>query len=90
MWRAFKKYGRLAGINPKVTPHSLKATTVQRLTEAGYPIQAVMALVGNSSLTVLMQHYLRELSTKESEKAIRSMMCAPVNKNDRTESVRPF
>ena len=66
----FKRYGRKAGINPLSSPHDLKRTTVQRLSDAGLPVQGIMALLGNRSMGVLIRHYCTALHLREAQEAM--------------------
>ena len=49
--RAFKKYAKLANLDPKYTFHSLRHSFGTRLTESGVPINQVQLLMGHSDIS---------------------------------------
>ncbi len=47
----FKKYARLAGLPPSITPHSARSTFITQSLEVGVPIRDVQATVNHASVT---------------------------------------
>jgi integrase/recombinase XerD len=46
-----RKYAKLAGINKKVTPHTLRHSFATTLIKKGADIRAVQTLLGHASIT---------------------------------------
>lgn len=57
LYKQFKKWAAVAGVNPTASIHDLRRTWVERLTEAGVPIQKIMIMGGWKSMGILLNHY---------------------------------
>lgn len=67
VYKAFKSAGRRAGINLQTSPHDLKRACIQRLGESGQPLQVIMNLIGNTSESILLKHYVTDVPIKQAE-----------------------
>lgn len=64
VYRAFQRAAHRAALPAATSPHDLRRTWVARLTEAGVPIQTIMALGGWKTLGVLIGHYASRATRK--------------------------
>ena len=56
LWRLVKKYARRAGLNPKVSPHTLRHSFATHLLAGGSDLRTVQELLGHASIRTT-QHY---------------------------------
>lgn len=71
IWKRFRAAAELAGLSSAVSPHDLRRTWVERLSERGTPLQTVQRLGGWKSVTTLLTHYCQPV-TLESAREILS------------------
>jgi len=53
-WKLIRRYALLAGIDKRVTPHTLRHSFATHLLEAGYDIRTVQELLGHKDVTTTM------------------------------------
>jgi integrase len=58
---------KLAGLNPTLTPHSLRHTHVSLLTEAGVPLEDIMDRMGHKDDDTTKNVYLHITKAKKKE-----------------------
>jgi integrase/recombinase XerD len=56
LWILVKKYGRRAGLNPKVSPHTLRHSFATHLLAGGSDLRTVQELLGHANIRTT-QHY---------------------------------
>src|SRR5438132_144176 len=58
MWRPFRRYRKIAGINKPVTPHLLRHTAATQLLFNGCPIGHIKEILGHERLETTCRYYL--------------------------------
>ena len=58
IWRPFRRYKRLSGIEKKVTPHLLRHTAATQLLFNGCPIGHIKEILGHERLETTCRYYL--------------------------------
>ena len=56
LWMLVKKYARRAGLNPRVSPHTLRHSFATHLLAGGADLRTVQELLGHASIQTT-QHY---------------------------------
>jgi integrase len=73
LYKAFKKWGAAAGINPVTSIHDLRRTWVERLTAANVPVQKIMRLGGWKTMGVILTHYYDKVPDQEALAAVETV-----------------